>query len=181
MRQGRNPRGRVHYAGAIGCGRVSRCRLRLCGWVNRVVRRSRSISPHRDPDSAPIRVVSVQRSVFCPSRGLLPSVLPSKGRVHRARFASGRSCVLQSVDSKRVRRTRGVGRTGDGGVFISEHTSVPCLPRSSIGSLARQGQHRLKVRCPLSVCESFPARLPHGGLQRPDKPSMRSGCPPQDP
>ena len=29
MRQGRNPRGRVHYAGAIGCGRVSRCRLRL--------------------------------------------------------------------------------------------------------------------------------------------------------
>ena len=88
------------------------------------MRRSRSISPHRDPDSAPIRVVSVQRSVFCPSRGLLPSVLPSKGRVHRARFASGRSCVLQSVDSKRVRRTRGVGRTGDGGVF----TTARCAP-----------------------------------------------------
>lgn len=48
-------------------------------------------------------------------------------------------------------------------------------------SLARQGQHRLKAGCPLSVCESFPARLLHGGLQRPDRPSMRSGCPPQDP
>ena len=59
------------------------------GAVGQQMRRSRSISPHRDPDSAPIRVVSVQRSVFCPSRGLLPSVLPSKGRVHRARFALG--------------------------------------------------------------------------------------------
>lgn len=48
------------------------------------------------------------------------------------------------------------------------------------GSLARQGQHRLKTGCPLSVCESFPARLLHGGLQRPDRPSMRFGYPPQD-
>ena len=94
------------------------------GAVGQQMRRSRSISPHRDPDSAPIRVVSVQRSVFCPSRGLLPSVLPSKGRVHRARLALGCSCVLQSADSKRVRRTRGVGRTGDGGVF----TTARCAP-----------------------------------------------------
>lgn len=43
MRQGRNPHGRVHYAGAIGCGRVLRCRLRLCAWVNRVVRRFRGV------------------------------------------------------------------------------------------------------------------------------------------
>ena len=52
-----------------------------------------------------------------------------------------------------------------------EHTSVPCSP----------DQRHLNAGHPLSVCESFPARLPHGGLQRPDKPSMRSGCPPQDP
>ena len=43
MRQGRNPRGRVHYAGAIGCGRASRCRLCLSAWVNRVVRRFRGV------------------------------------------------------------------------------------------------------------------------------------------
>ena len=34
------------------------------GAVGQQMRRSRSISSHRDPDSAPIRVVSVQRSVF---------------------------------------------------------------------------------------------------------------------
>lgn len=48
-------------------------------------------------------------------------------------------------------------------------------------SLARQDQRHLNAGHPLSVCESFPARLLHGGLQRPDRPSMRSGCPPQDP
>ena len=52
-----------------------------------------------------------------------------------------------------------------------EHTSVPCSP----------DQRHLNAGHPLSVCESFPARLLHGGLQRPDRPSMRSGCPSQDP
>lgn len=53
----------------------------------------------------------------------------------------------------------------------SRMATVPCSP----------DQRHLNAGHPLSVCESFPARLLHGGLQRPDRPSMRSGCPPQDP
>ena len=109
--------------------------------VGQQMRRSRSISPHRDPDSAPIRVLLVQRSVFCPSHGILPSVLPSKGCVSRVRFALGRSRVLQSADGKRARRMRDVGRIGDDKQGeqgtegrCRERTSVPCSPSAATDS-----------------------------------------------
>lgn len=76
----------------------------------------------------------------------------------------------------------GIKLTADALGDTSKRSPLLANPTNAAdGSLARQGQHRLKTGCPLSVCESFPARLPHGGLQRPDKPSMRSGYPPQDP
>lgn len=75
----------------------------------------------------------------------------------------------------------GIKLTADALGDTSKRSPLLANPTNAAdGSLARQGQHRLKTGCPLSVCESFPARLLHGGLQRPDRPSMRSGYPPQD-
>ena len=81
------------------------------GTVGRQMRFSRLVSPHLEPDSAPVHVLPAQRSIFCPLRGLLPSAMPSKGRVHRARPALRRSRVRQSAGGKCARRTRDVGRT----------------------------------------------------------------------
>lgn len=76
----------------------------------------------------------------------------------------------------------GIKLTADALGHASKRSPLLVNPTNAAdGSLARQGQHRLKTGCPLSVCESFPARLFHGGLQRPDRPSMRPGYPPQDP
>lgn len=76
----------------------------------------------------------------------------------------------------------GIKLTADALGDTSKRSPLLINPTNATNSsLARQGQHRLKAGYPLSVCESFPAHLPHDELQRPDRLSMRSGCPPQDP
>lgn len=181
MRQGRNPRGRVHYAGAIGCGRVSRCRLRLCGWVNRVVRRFRGVCGARGRKcercataggldwipgcswaaNAAFKVdFAASRPGFGSNPGRVGATLgflsitrsftkrvALEGSRPSGEICFGCSCVLQSVDSKRVRRTRGVGRTGDGGVFTTARCAPEGLARTHLRPLFAVCGNRQPATC----------------------------------
>ena len=117
------------------------------GAVGQQMRRSRSISPHRDPDSAPIRVVSVQRSVFSSITRSFTKRVALEGSRPSGEICFGCSCVLQSVDSKRVRRTRGVGRTGDGGVFTTARCAPEGLARTHLRPLFAVCGNRQPATC----------------------------------